>query len=322
MRIAIVSDTHFYAPGRGKDGIFWNRTLQSETDRIGRCLVDAVAQLEPDAAIHCGDITGACDMESWQTALETLDRLPCPWYAVLGNHDTWYPGVRDAFSARFGLPRGQTWHSVRLGGVRFVLLDTCWWEDVDGSMSPYLDRARHDAGQIRGLCVPEEEVDWLAGALQACRNEPVVIVSHAPLGFRERYPLATFPDGRPGPPGGCPIGRPPSEGGLMGELADRDRLRAMLADHPNVRLALAGHWHIFDRCDGDGITFVQTGAMREYPFEFRLLDIEDGVASVTTHGLADPSYAERSRIADRDNGWVAGTEAERTFKVDLGGTSG
>ena len=317
MRFAIISDTHYYAPGQGKEGVWWNRTLQEETDRIGRCMVETISELRPDFVIHCGDITGYCDMENYGVALEVLDSLPCPWYAVVGNHDTWFPGVRDAFSDRFGAPRGQCFYSVQLGGLRFAFLDTCYWQAVDGSISTYLDKEMFDSGQIQGIAIAEDELEWLDAELEAHIDETVVLVSHAPLGFRPSYPVATMPDGSPGPEGGCPLIHFNAKCGVLGDIANREALRAILSRHGNVRMALAGHCHIFDRHEEDGIAFVQTGAMREYPSEFRMVEVENGVASFTTHGLKDPSFAERSYLEERNNRWVAGEEDDRTFTIAL-----
>jgi hypothetical protein len=58
--------------------------------------------------------------------------------------------------------------------------------------------------------------------------------------------------------------------------------------------------------------------MREYPFEFRLVEVDHGLASVTTHGLNDPSFQTKSYINERGNRWVAGSDAERTFSISLG----
>ena len=319
MRFVIISDTHFYVPGAGKNGIWWNHTLQTETDQIGRCMVEAVSETNPDFVIHCGDITGTCDMGNYHLGAEILDQVPCPWYAVVGNHDTWYPGIRDAFSDRYGVPRGQCYYSASLGGLRFIFLDSCHWCTVDGEVSPYLDKELFDSGKIQGLYIPDEELEWLEEQLNAHSDETVVLVSHAPLGFKEIYPVVTMPDGSKAPPEGCALLHFNERCGVMGDIGNRVELRKMLEKHSNVRMALAGHCHIHDCHEEDGIAFVQTGAMREFPCEFRVVDVDSGVAAFTTHGLKDLSYSERSYIEERNNSWVAGKEADRTFTIPLQG---
>jgi len=317
MRFAVIADTHFFAPGRGKDGIWWNRTLQSKTHEIGRVMVDAIAQMQPDFVIHCGEISGCCELTSFNVGLQIMDRLPCPWYAAIGNHETWFPGVRNAFSDRYGLPRGQCYYSRRLGDLVFIFLDTCYWRAVDGSVSPYLDKELFDNDMIDGLYVADEEVKWSEDQLAAHRQETVVLASHAPLGFKDAYPVATMPDGSPGPKDGCSLLEFNRRCGRTGDIVNRVQLRALLSNYSNVKIAFSGHCHINDMHEEGGIVFVQTGAMREFPFEFRLVELEDGVASVTTHGLNDPAFQAESYMEERGNRWVAGTNAERTFTVSL-----
>ncbi len=70
-----------------------------------------------------------------------MERVGCPWYGAIGNHETWNPGVRAAFAAHFGLPGERCHYARTLGGLRFVFLDTCHWQSADGACSPYLDKA-------------------------------------------------------------------------------------------------------------------------------------------------------------------------------------
>ena len=94
-------------------------------------------------------------------------------------------------------------------------------------------------------------------------------------------------------------------------------MRALIAHYPNVRLALAGHWHICDLVREAGVAFSQTAAMREYPFEMRLAAVEAGRLSVRTCPLLDPRFAELSYVPEWGNAWVAGQPADREFAVDL-----
>jgi 3',5'-cyclic AMP phosphodiesterase CpdA len=280
-------------------------------------MVDTISAMEPDFVVHCGDISGHCDLENFDAGLRIMDRLPCPWYAVIGNHDTWFPGVRDAFSDRHGLPRGQCFYSVSLHGLCFMFLDTCYWRALDGAVSPYLNKELFENDMIDGLYVADGELEWLGAELETRREEAVVLVSHAPLGFKDVYPVTTLPDGSPGPKGGCSLLQFNRKCGRIGDVVNRLELRRLLAGHSNVKAALAGHCHINDFHEEDGIAFIQTGAMREYPFEFRVVQVEDDVASVTTHGLNNPCFQVESYIEQRGNRWVAGTDAERTFTIPL-----
>lgn len=317
MRFAVISDTHYYASNRTPDKAWWNRTLRSRTLEIGPCMVDTIARLNVDFVIHCGDISGYCDLENFETARKTLDRLNCPWYGVLGNHDSWFAGVRDAFSDHFDLPHGQCHYTRLLGGLRFIFLDTCHWRAADGSVSPYLDQQLFDAGQIEGLCVPDHEIEWLDRQLQQHQNEKVVLVSHAPLGFQEFYQAGTLPSGDPAPKFGCTYLDFNRACGRIGDIFNRQELRALITRHPHVKAALAGHCHINDYCLQGGIAFIQTGSMLEYPFECRIIEIDDDTAVVSTHGLDNPAFAADSYLPDRNNRWVAGTQAERTFSFSL-----
>jgi 3',5'-cyclic AMP phosphodiesterase CpdA len=309
-RFVILSDTHCLSPTSSFEvKPWWNRALEMDSAGIGEAVVRAVSGLQPDFVIHCGDLTSDGSLESYMLATSLLDRLPCPWYAVPGNHDTETPGIRAALAARFGLADDQCHYTRDLAGLRFVFLDVAYWAAADGCVTPYRDESRAEAG----LSVGPGEWEWLDRELTAA-DRLVVVVSHAPLGHKPDYAVASLPRGR------RPAGPRTSVASLMGDLAGREKLRAVLRRHPIVRLALAGHWHIHDVTLEDGITFCQTAALREYPFEFRLATRNEDRLHITTLGLHEPD-AQRLRaqsyVEAWGNAWVAGTEADRMFTVEL-----
>ncbi len=53
------ADTHCYAAGNNRDGVWWNRTLSSRSLEIGGCLVEVLQAVAPDFVIHCGDLPGS-----------------------------------------------------------------------------------------------------------------------------------------------------------------------------------------------------------------------------------------------------------------------
>jgi 3',5'-cyclic AMP phosphodiesterase CpdA len=309
-RFIVLTDTHFLAPGhRVESKTWWNRVLEARCSEISAALVEAVQRLAPDFIIHCGDFTGHGDMVNYEFGLDVMNRLGCPWYAVPGNHDTWFPGVRAALAARYQLPGEACSYARDLAGLRFIFLDVAYWTSKHGEISPYLDKTLYDQGQIAGMGPSPEALAWLERELAAA-DRPVVLVSHAPLGYRPAYPVVTLPHGKP-------IVQPQtSVVDLIGDVLHRQTVRALLRRCPQVKAAFAGHWHICDTFREDGLTFCQTGALREYPFEFRLVEVQDGALRVSTVGIG-ADFQTESYVEAWGNRWVAGTEADRSFSIEL-----
>ncbi len=65
----------------------------------------------------------------------------------------------------------------------------------------------------------------------------------------------------------------------------------------------------------DGITHVCTGALPEYPTEYRDICVYEDRMEVTTRGLSDASFAARSLIPG--NEWTAGEPEDRTATISL-----
>ena len=309
-RFVVISDTHFLAPGHRAVGkTWWNRVLEARCDEISAALIETVRRLEPAFVIHCGDFTGHADLVNYEFGLQVMSQLGCPWYAVLGNHDTWFPGVRAALASRYDLPGEHCFYARDLAGLRFLFLDVAYWTSVHGDTTLYLDKELYDRHEISGMGPSQEELAWLEQELAAA-DRPVVLVSHAPLGYKPGYPITTLPYGEPS--------RQPltSVAELMGDVLYRSAMRELIRRHPQVKLAFAGHWHLADTIREDGVTFCQTGALREYPFEFRVVEISDEGLHVSTLGLGD-CFREESYIEEWGNRWVAGIEEDRSFHVDL-----
>jgi len=94
-------------------------------------------------------------------------------------------------------------------------------------------------------------------------------------------------------------------------------MRAIIRRHPQVKVAFAGHWHISDVTQEDGVVFCQTPALREYPFEIRLAEVHGDSLTVTTVGLNDGRFRRLSYVPEWGNDWVAGTTNDREFTVSL-----
>ncbi|MCC7355341.1 MAG: metallophosphoesterase [Anaerolineae bacterium] len=311
-RFAVITDTHFYVPGTVKeDATYWNRVLYTRGPDIADSLVATVNDLNPDFVIHCGDFTGHCAREHFDYGCQVMNRLSCPWYAVLGNHDTWNLGIRDPFSALYGLPMGQCSYSRDLAGLRFIFLDVTYWIAKDGQVSPYLDWELYRRGDLAGMGPADETLRWLETELARSAGYPTILVTHSPLGFKETYPIVTLPKGQPAQASRTSLAD------FMGDVLRRREMRAIICRHPQVKIAFAGHWHICDATEEDGVVFCQTPALREYPFEIRLVEVHDGSLAVTTVGLNDGLFRRLSYAPEWGNDWVAGMDRDREFSVRL-----
>jgi predicted phosphodiesterase len=309
-RFVVISDTHFLAHGHRMVGrTWWNRVLEARSDEIGAALVETVNRLEADFVVHCGDFAGHSDPVNYEEGLRVMERLNCPWYAVPGNHDSWAPGLRAPLAARYGLPGEDCYYARDLAGMRFLFLDLAYWVAASGETFPYLDDELFDRGQILGMGPSPEELAWLEQELANARK-PVALVSHPPLGYQSDYPMLTLPYGTPA------AGPRTSVAEIMGDVVRRDRLRDLIRRCPQVKVAFAGHWHLNDTLQEDGITFCQTGSLREYPFEIRVVEVKDQHLHVTTLGLGE-DFQRESYIAGWQNNWVAGADGSRSFDLDL-----
>jgi predicted phosphohydrolase len=310
-RFVVISDTHFYAPGNGKDGQWWHRTLHSRPEQVAEALIQSVVPLKPDFVIHCGDLTGLCEMDNFHFAKRAMDRLGCPWYVVPGNHDTWYPGVRAAFSKLYDLEDERCYYNRLINNIHFLFLDTCYWAAADGTVSPYLDKDKCDSGQIAGLYVSKDQLVWLVEQLEEYPDHKAILISHAPVRYKPFYPATKFWDGTPTQDGRLDLAE------VIDGVVNIDEVRHVIDQHSNIIAMFNGHWHINDINIRNGVVYCQTASLREWPFEFRLVEVSNRTVSISTHGLNDSDLREDSYLDALGNDWIAGEPEGRsyTFKI-------
>ena len=87
----------------------------------------------------------------------------------------------------------------------------------------------------------------------------------------------------------------------------------MLIAVTNIIGTFSGHWHINSITVLDNVFHCLTSSLREWPFEFRLVELDEQKISITTHGLNDPDLKERSYLEEFGNDWVAGDTKDREF---------
>jgi len=198
MLLVQLSDLHIKQPG----------ALAYRRVDTAACLARAIARLNalaprPDAVLVTGDLVDRGTADEYRHLKTLLDKLEIPWWLLIGNHDAREP-LREVFAGRPELRAGGEFvhYTVDIGPLRVIALD---------SMQP---------GQSAGtLC--EARLAWLARALDAAREKPVIVALHHP-------------------PFDCGIGHMDAIGL---DSAAAQALEALIAQHPNVERVLCGHVH-------------------------------------------------------------------------------
>ncbi|KLN59196.1 hypothetical protein WH96_18820 [Kiloniella spongiae] len=142
MKFIHLSDTHLLPKSETIIGIDACDRLEVAVESISRDFSDAAF------CIITGDLTDRGDPQSYREFIRILDRLPIPWYALMGNHD-------ERHVAKEELPDlpwcsdGYLYYEFATEVGQFVVLDSL--VDMDTS---YLSK---------------EQLDWLDGCLARAR---------------------------------------------------------------------------------------------------------------------------------------------------------
>lgn len=170
------------------------------------CLRAAVASMQAlpfaiDAVVITGDLADAGWPAEYEQLRALLAPLPCPVYLLAGNHDD-PRALRQAFPEQPGDPGDPDFrYSVPVGPLQLIALDTTVAGQPHGAL---------DAQRLR----------WLADALHACGDRPVLLAMHHP-------PFATG------------IAHMDAMGLLQGAAA----LEAVVRANPHVQRLICGHVH-------------------------------------------------------------------------------
>ena len=123
----------------------------------------------PDLIVHTGDVSfnGARAPDDLAFGRACLDRLPAPWRAIPGNHETGDaagPKAREpaspALLAQWRNLFGEAWWALDFGAWRLIGLDTA----LPGS----------------GLPQETEQAAFVAAALASRAGRPVMVFAHVP----------------------------------------------------------------------------------------------------------------------------------------------
>ncbi len=297
-RFVHLSDPHL---GSYSDGRWNNNFVCTMMPDVMGCLRRDLAKLQPEFILATGDLASQPTRDAVFAARDFMDWLDFPYYPMGGNHDfvveksrEWF---REAFHAH--LPSAEMHYAFDHENLHFCVLDPHWiWADgsVHGYSEHYVSEVMHTENGRPHWVVPEPQLAWLEDDLKRNSAKPTVIACH--------YPAVPIPErtARPGMRN-------------AGELDNGGEVVDLLKRHPQVRAVFSGHFHMNLVIQDEGLTHVITGALPEYPTEYRDVCVHDDRMEISTVGLSDPSFAARSLIPG--NGWTAGQAADRVVTIPL-----
>lgn len=211
MKLVVLSDLHIHHDCDEFLGINSSNRLDAAVEAINADYDDA------DLVIVNGDITHRRNVNGYRIAKVALDRLHCPLWLGLGNHD-----CRQGIAKVFGtdcLPGGYAQFSDRIGDYGVILLDT-----NGGGRSP--DDQSVDVGH---LC--PQRMNWFRRQLWTFSDRPVIVVMHHTV-----LPLELTVDAT------C--------------LAEAGPFLRAIKTHGNVPLVVSGHVHLNSTVRRAGTAFV------------------------------------------------------------------
>ena len=282
------------------DGEWNNKFLCTMMPEVVACLRKDLPKLAPDFILATGDIVSQQTREAMFEARDLMDSLGIPYYPMGGNHDFVLEESRAWFLEAYAhrLPEPRTYYSFTHKNLHFCVLDA-WWRWRDGSLAPVCESAADPTipWSVMGPWgIPDDQLAWLDRDLAAHAGFPTIVSNH--------YPAIPIPD------------RLQREGLRdAGHLDNGDRLVEIARSHPQVKAFFSGNIHMHMVEQLDGIAHVVTGALPEYPVEYREVRVYDDRLELQVHGLSDPSFARRVLIPGK--GQTAGQPQDRAATIPL-----
>lgn len=283
MRFLYIADTHI--GGSDIEGYRQQERCLKHFVELIDVFAEWIKQHDIDFIVHGGDMVEKSSPENIVKAGKLFNRLPCPVYLALGNHDLTEDGsVGKWISTTPEFFNGQSADfSFCRNGVKFDFL-SCHW-----GAKPYFWCP--DEAQIPYL---QKKQTALTGAKDKCRYK--ILITHAPV----------F---------GLPCGQTGFDAPLHPPAGDFSELIHELAKKHKILLVLGAHTHMNMHLLKNGIHYVTVSAFSEMPFEFKLFKLDDKSFSMETVSLADTACFRADYNFNKT--YVQGRPCDRSFKEAL-----
>ena len=275
MNIGILSDLHLGHSGKGR---WHNRLLYDRASEIAQSAVAELNRQEIDWVIVLGDITNSGTKGQLALAREILSALSRPWYVVPGNHD------------RKAVRSGQFDEIFRENLPDFY--------SRQGDLGMLFLRERPPAEHTASpdMTLGTDCIDRAVRAVKQDRPSTLVLFSHVPLISEASFARA-------------------HRGKEAGHYEDGAELVARLEQWTQTPvIVLCGHQHWHHTMASQRWIQCTTGAMIEYPMEFRTVAITHTALQVAVRAGTSPEIA----AASLDSAiWVRGRDYDRNGELVL-----
>jgi 3',5'-cyclic-AMP phosphodiesterase len=236
LRFAHLTDVHLEPEMRAPEGLAkCLHHIQSQKDapafimNTGDCIMDALKQPKDRVEVQ---------WKLWHGLMKSDNNLPLEY--CIGNHDCWGAGQTTdlLYGKKYALEMmrlEKPYRSFDKAGWHFIVLD---------SIQPKKD------GVWYTCHLDDEQFDWLEKDLAANTQLPVIIFSHVPIVSAATVVV----DNKFKEDTGYQLG-------VASMHTDAARLIALFDKHPNVKLCMSGHIHLYEQVTYNGVTYISNGAV-------------------------------------------------------------
>lgn len=267
LRFAHLTDVHLEPELHAPEGFAkCLQHIQSQKDQpsfimnTGDCIMDALKQPKDRVEVQ---------WKLWHNISKSDNSLPIEY--AIGNHDCWGAGqtTDPLYGKKYALDKmhlNMPYRSFDKAGWHFIVLD---------SIQPKKD------GVWYTVQLDDAQFDWLSKDLDANPTKPIIILSHAPIVSAATVVVDNkFKED---------VGY---ELGLGSMHTDAPRIVALFDKHPNVKLCLSGHIHLYEQIKYNGVTYISNGACSGDWWKGKRYQTDNGYAMVNLYddGSFDNEY--------------------------------
>lgn len=235
LRFAHLTDVHLEPEMRAPEGLAkCLYHIQSQQDapafimNTGDCIMDALKQPKDRVEVQ---------WKLWHGLMKSDNSLPLEY--CIGNHDCWGAGqtTDPLYGKKYALEMmrlAKPYRSFDKAGWHFIVLD---------SIQPKKD------GVWYTCHLDDEQFAWLEKDLAGTKL-PVIIFSHVPIVSAATVVV----DNKFKEDTGYQLG-------VASMHTDAARLIALFDQHPNIKLCMSGHIHLYEQVTYNGVTYISNGAV-------------------------------------------------------------